>query len=315
MQNKLCVILFCLFCSACFNVKNKSNENYIDGYTIINEISDIEKYNRLFSKLMPFNFEIKNNKLNYFKISFNKKTNKFEKVFKKISFVKYIKKYYNNEKDFNIWLIVYFKNVNSYRYYNAYVSKGKIIINEYINNINNKDYLKYILDEYKYKVNSYDKNLDILEKPIEELNLDKETIKINDILNESLVKNIKQKIIFMNDKFFIILGENNYSNAYFLLWKNNKELIKNPEIMIKNCKVFYSGSANNTNYICINGNYIYNVSINYVSHPNVPKYEFSIYKNNKVNISEIDDDNFYIFLENSEKVLQSQELDELYTNK
>ena len=67
-------------------------------------------------------------------------------------------------------------------------------------------------------------------------------------------------------------------------------------------------SANNTNYICINKNYIYNVSVNYASHINVPMYELDIYKNNNKNIDDFEEYNFYDILQDCENILFSQEL-------
>ena len=293
--------------------RDKSDIECINGYRIISNINIIKEYNNIFAKIMPFNFEVSDNKLRYYIITFNKNLNKSEKVFKKINLIKYVEKYYKSEMDFNIWLIIYFEDINSYRYYNAYTSKNKIIIDEYVNNINNENYLDYIFDEYKYNVNSYSMDLNILKKPLKQIDLKEETIKIDTILSNSLVKNTKQKSIFINNKFFVVLSENDYdSSIYFLFWKNDKILTKDPQIIIKDCKVFYSGSANNTNYICINKDYVYDIAINYISHPNVPKYELSIYKNNKIKISEMNNYNFYNILKSLESILLPQELNIIY---
>lgn len=315
MQNKnflIYILLFFIFYSNNLIAEDKNNIDYINGYKIINNESIIKKYNNIFAKIIPFNFEIDNGNLKYYTITFNKELNKSEKAFKKIDFIKYVEKYYNNENDFNIWLIVYFKDINSYRYYNAYTNNDKIMVDEYINNVNDENYLDYIFDEYKYNVNSYSVDLNILKKPLKKLDLKEETAKIDTILNNDLIKNITQKTIFVNNKFFVALCEKSHDSIYFLFWKNSKTLTKDPQVIIQDCKVFYSGSANNTDYICVNKDYVYDIAINYVSYPNVPKYELSIYKNDKINITEIDNDNLYDVLENLENILSPQELTIMY---
>lgn len=257
---------------------------------------------------MPFNFEIGSNKLKYFDVVFDKKEKIFKKNYKNIKFMNYIEDVYNSIDDFNIWLIVYIKDLNSYRYYNFYTKNNRIIVYEYVNNVNNSDYLKYIFDEYKYIINTYE--FDIADLNVKNnMNLIYEAELVNRILNDRSNNDTDKKIIFRNNKFFVIIDENYSDNPTFLLfWINSYNPLKSTNFETKNCKVFCSGSAHNTNYICVDKDYIYNVSINYASHINVPMYELDIYKNNNKNIEDFEKYDFYDILQNNEIILPSQEL-------
>lgn len=305
---QIILILITFIIPSCLTVKYKYKCIDNSCFKIVLNKSIINNYNKLFVAIMPFNFEINNNRLRYFDIVFNKKEKFFKKNYKNIKIMDYIENFYNSINDFNIWLIIFIKDLNSYHYYNFYTKNNKIIVCEYINNINDLDYLKYIFDEYKYIINTYEFNITDLSAK-NNINLVYETELVNHILNDRLNNNTDKKIIFRNNKFFVIVDENYNNNpAFSLFWTNSYNLLNSANFETKNCKVFYSGSANNTNYICIDKNYIYNVSINYVSHINVPMYELDIYKNNNKNIDDFEEYNFYDILQNSEIVLFSQEL-------
>jgi len=100
-----------------------------------------------------------------------------------------------------------------------------------------------------------------------------------DLIHNTLRNFEQPKLLLETEKFRIRIDELSNGVFRYASWSINASMSEKPELVIENGNWMPEGSGGNNKYVFINGDYIYECSINVVGTDETPHADLTVYKN------------------------------------